>query len=86
MAGDEIRIFDEKENVLKILGDMLYALYTFDEKENVLTILRDPVLAPRVSKFLLATGELLQIRHLNSVADGVDDTDNIEAALVEDSW
>ena len=39
-------------------------------------LLGDPVLALRVSKFLLATGELLQFRHLNSVADGVDDADN----------
>ena len=49
-------------------------------------LLGDPVLASRVSNFFLATGKLLQFRHLNSVAEGVDDTDNREAALVKDDW
>lgn len=54
-----------------------------DKREMYLTkLLGNTVLALIVSKVLLATGELLQFRHLNSVADGVDDTDNVEAALM----
>ena len=57
------------------------------KRETDLTkLLGNPVVAPRVSKVLLATGELLQFKHLNSVADGVDVTDNVEAALGEDDW
>ena len=56
-------------------------------RETDLTkLLEDPVLAPKVSKFFLATGELLQFKHLNLVAEDDDDVENREAALVEDSW
>ena len=57
------------------------------KRETDLTkLLGDPVLAPKVSKSLLAIGELLQCRHLNAGADDADDGEDREAALVEDDW
>lgn len=58
------------------------------KRETDLTkLLGTPALAAKVSKFLLATGELLQLRHLNEAeASEADDIDSDREALVEDDW
>ena len=61
-------------------------MWSGKHETDLTKLLGDPVLAPRVPNFFLATDELLHFRHINSVADGVDDTDKREATLAEDDW
>ena len=50
-------------------------------------LLGTPALGTKVSKFLLATGELLQFRYLNKAeTSDADDVDSDRKTLVEDDW
>ena len=56
------------------------------KRETDLTrLLGTPVLVAKVSKFLLATGELMQFKHLNETQADIDSVDSGEA-LGEDGW
>ena len=65
-------------------NDLREDMWAAGRRETDLTKLLDtPALATKASKFLLATGELLQFRHLNEPSEG--DTNSGEA-LGEDDW
>ncbi len=51
---------------------------------DLMTLLDTPELAIKVSKYLLATGELLQFRHLNEAQASDDDVEPPREALMED--
>lgn len=59
------------------------------KRETDLTKLLDtPALAAKASKFLLATGELLQFRHLNEARDsrGDSDAETEDGTLMGNGW
>jgi hypothetical protein len=67
--------------------DLREEMWTGKRETDLLTLLDTPELAAKVSKYLLATGELLQFRHLNEAQASDDyDVDPPREALMEDGW
>jgi hypothetical protein len=66
--------------------DFRKKMWTNKRETNLLTLLNIFELIAKVFKYLLATNELLQFRHLNEVQANDDDVDSSRETLMKNDW